>query len=128
MNARGADAVPGGAVEYLGVYDADGGLAGEVAYLVGHLFGTAECALCDITHSWRRKREWDEMTERLGKPFTLLHRNGVADAAVLAVIDRVGLPVVLARTADDTWHPLLERDALSAADGSVPEFERMLRG
>ena len=27
------------------VYDADGGLVGEVRYVVGHLLGRAECAL-----------------------------------------------------------------------------------
>ena len=39
----------------IGVYDADGGLRGELAYVLGHLAGRAECALCDITHSAVRK-------------------------------------------------------------------------
>ena len=38
-------------VSYSANYNADGGIVGEVRYVIGHLLGTAECALCDITHS-----------------------------------------------------------------------------
>ena len=48
-------------VELVGVYDADGGIRGEVSYVVGHLLHRRECALCDITHTWRRKPAWDAM-------------------------------------------------------------------
>ena len=122
------DAAPSaaGTTEFLGVYDADGGLAGEAAYLVGHLLGRAECALCDITHSWRRKPEWDRMVERLGVPFRLAHRNEVTDAAALAAIADAGLPVVLARVPTGAWRPVLRRADLERADGSVAAFERML--
>lgn len=34
----------------MGVYDADGGLLGELAYLTGRILGIAHCALCEITH------------------------------------------------------------------------------
>jgi hypothetical protein len=117
----------GGTAGYLGVYDADGGLSGEVAYVVGHLLGRRECALCDITHSWRRKPEWDAMVARLDVPFDLVHRDEVTDAAALAVIGETGLPVVLARDAARSWHPVLRRTDLEQAGGSVAEFERLLR-
>ena len=116
-----------GIAGYLGVYDADGGLFGEVAYVVGHLLGRTECALCDITHSWRRKPEWDAMVARLDVPFDLAHRDEVTDAAALAVIGEAGLPVVLARDAARSWHPVLRRTDLEQARGSVAEFERLLR-
>lgn len=46
-------------VEVLGIYDADGGLRGEMSYVVGKLLGRAHCGLCDITHSAvRRRRAW----------------------------------------------------------------------
>lgn len=115
-----------GDVEYLGIYDADGGVRGELAYLVGHLLGTMECALCDITHSWRRKPEWDQMVERLGVPFVLRHRNEVTDAAASVVVERAGLPVVLGRDANGTWHPVLERADLERAAGRVDAVERLL--
>ena len=111
---------------YLGVYDADGGLVGELAYVVGHLLGRTECALCDLTHTWRRKPEWDRMVARLGVPFELAHRNEVTDAAALAAIADAGLPVVLARDPSGAWHPVLRQADLERAAGSVDAFERML--
>ena len=52
--------------ELVGVYDADGGLRGEAAYLWGRLRGTTHCGLCDITHSSvRRKASWDRMVASL---------------------------------------------------------------
>ncbi|MRX43026.1 hypothetical protein [Agromyces kandeliae] len=112
--------------EYLGIYDADGGVRGDLAYIVGHLLGTRECALCDITHTWRRKPEWDDMVRRIGVPFALRHRNEVADAAASAIVRDAGPPVVLGRDAAGAWHPVLRRADLERAHGSVEEFERLL--
>ncbi|RXZ44098.1 hypothetical protein [Agromyces binzhouensis] len=112
--------------EYLGIYDADGGVRGDLAYIVGHLLGTRECALCDITHTWRRKPEWDAMVLRVGVPFTLRHRNEVTDAGASAALADAGLPVVLGRDTAGTWHPVLRRADLERAQGSVEEFERLL--
>jgi hypothetical protein len=59
----------------IGVYDADGGLRGEIAYLAGKVSGR-HCTLCDITHSpVRRRREWDSYTSSLPVPFDVVHRN-----------------------------------------------------
>ena len=59
----------------IGVYDADGGLRGEIAYLAGKLAGR-HCTLCDITHSpVRRRREWDAYVSTLPVPFEVVHRN-----------------------------------------------------
>jgi hypothetical protein len=114
-------------VRYLGVYDADGGLAGELRYVVGHLLGTAECALCDITHSpVRRKRSWDAMVAELDAPFDLRHRNELTEVETLALA-AMGLPVVAAELADGRWVELLGRDALDACDGDVDTFARHLR-
>lgn len=114
-------------VSYTGIYNADGGLVGEARYVIGHLFGTAECALCDITHSpVRRKREWDRMVQRLGIPVRLLHRNEL-DAPLTGVVQSLVLPVVLAHRADGTIEVALTADRLSALDGSVDAFESALR-
>jgi hypothetical protein len=114
-------------VSYTGIYNADGGLVGEARYVIGHLFGTAECALCDITHSpVRRKREWDRMVQRLGIPVRLLHRNEL-DASLTGVVQSLTLPVVLAHRADGTVEVALTAERLSALDGSVDAFESALR-
>ena len=113
---------------YLGVYDADGGIVGELRYVVGHLLGTAECALCDITHSpVRRKRTWDAMVATLDAPFDLRHRNELTDVE-LAAIGPMGLPVVAAERGDGTWVRLLDREALDDCGGDVDTFASRLRG
>lgn len=108
-------------VRYLGVYDADGGIAGELRYVVGHLLGNAECALCDVTHSpVRRKRAWDAFVATLDIPFDLRHRNELTDAEQAAVLS-MGLPVVAAET-ETGWVPLLDRTALERCAGDVDTF------
>jgi hypothetical protein len=114
-------------VRYSGIYNADGGLFGEARYVIGHLIGTAECALCNITHSpLRRKPEWDRMVARLGVPVVILHRNELDDRLAAAVRD-VRLPVVLAHRADGSIQVVLSADQLAAFAGSVDLFERALR-
>lgn len=116
-----------GTVELIGVYHADGGLAGEARYVIGRLLGTAHCSLCDITHSpVRRKREWDALVSRLGIPVSLLHLNELPPD-IAAAVSETGSPVVLARDRDGSLRPLLEATALEAMDGSVAAFESALR-
>jgi hypothetical protein len=117
--------------ELVGVYDADGGIVGEARYVIGHLLGRAECALCDITHSpVRRKPAWDAMTRTLGIPFALVHRNEQSPE-VAAVTATWGLPAVVGRDASGRWHALLTRGDLRAAAGSVEQvgaaLTRLLR-
>lgn len=112
--------------ELVGVYDADGGLLGEAAYVWGRLRGTRHCSLCDITHSpWRRKPAWDAMAARLSVPIRLLHRNEL-DAGLAAVVARVGAPVVLARAGED-WSTIVGADELDAMSGSVDRLGTLLR-
>ena len=113
-------------VRYTGIYNADGGLVGEVRYVVGHLLGTTECALCDITHSpVRRKPEWDRFVVRLGIPFVVLHRNELDDALTAAVHGET-LPVVVAHRADGSIGTVLTAAELTALGGSVEGLERAL--
>lgn len=114
----------------IGVYNADGGLRGEIAYLLGHLVGTAECALCDITHSpLRKKKSWIAMEERLaeelGHHIVLRHRNETTPAEAKASAGRE--PCVLIEGDDGNLSMILDWNDLSAADGSVEVFERILR-
>jgi hypothetical protein len=114
-------------VGYTGVYNADGGLIGEARYVIGHLLGTADCALCDITHSpVRRKPEWDRMVARLGTTVDLLHRNEL-DTRLSDAVRDVTLPVVLGHRADGTIAVVLSAAQLAEIGGSVDGFERALR-
>lgn len=108
----------------VGVYNADGGLRGEAAYVIGHLFGTRECALCDITHTWRRKPEWDALVRRVGVPVELRHLNEL-DEAQRNAVRRTGAPVVFAVVQGELV-PVLDAETLAKADGSVAQFEDLL--
>jgi hypothetical protein len=109
----------------VGVYDADGGVVGELRYVVGHLLGRAECSLCDITHGRvRRKAEFDAMCDRLGVPFEVVHRN--ERRADVAAASRDALPCVLALTASGL-DVILDAPALRICAGDVERFEIALR-
>ena len=115
-------------VEVVGVYAADGGVLGEVAYAVGHLLGRTECSLCDVTHgAVRRKPEWDDMTARLPLPVRLTHRNETTEAERTASAAS-GLPAVLGVRSDGSHTVLLGPTALGSLGGSVELFEAALLG
>ena len=108
-------------VELVGVYDADGGIAGEARYVVGHLLGRLECSLCDITHGKvRRKREFDEFRVRLGIPFDVVHRNERSVEVSAATGD--ALPSVVAVT-DGGLVVILGRAELESCGGDVDQLE-----
>lgn len=107
--------------ELIGVYHADGGLVGELRYVIGHALGRTQCGLCDVTHSpVRRKPQWDRWVASLGVPVRLYHLNEMP-ADVAAVVARVGSPVFLVRT-DEGVEPLLEPQEIDAVAGSVDDF------
>jgi hypothetical protein len=112
--------------ELVGVYDANGGLLGEAAYVWGRLRGTRHCGLCDITHSTvRRKRGWDRMAARLPVPVRLLHLDELDDELAAAVA-ATRAPVVLAREGDG-WRELVGAAELDEMAGSVDAFEAVVR-
>lgn len=107
------------------VYDADGGLVGEVRYVVGHLLGRAECSLCDITHGpVRRKASFDAFVAALeaeGHRVEVHHRNEQREAQATASAGH--LPCVLvADRADGPWRVLVGADELRACGGDVDRF------
>ncbi|MCY7413759.1 MAG: hypothetical protein LH471_12110 [Salinibacterium sp.] len=114
-------------ISYTAIYNADGGLVGEARYVLGHVFGLTECALCDVTHSpVRRKPEWDRMVARTAVPIRVLHRNEVApELAVL--LTGIALPIVIAHHDDGLVSQVLSVDELAALGGSVESFEVALR-
>jgi hypothetical protein len=97
----------------IGVYDADGGLRGELAYLAGKL-GGHHCSLCDITHSpIRRRREWDTYVGTLPVPFEVVHRNERSRAVQEATEGREAC--VIGECDDGTIVFLLSNDDLTRA-------------
>lgn len=106
------------------VYDADAGMRGELAYVVGKLRG-AHCALCDITHATvRRRSSFDELACSLPVEVEVLHRNEQDPdlAAFTAGIE----PVVVAHTTGG-FEVLMGADDLDACAGSVRRFGEELQ-
>jgi hypothetical protein len=109
----------------IGIYDADGGLVGELRYAWGKVFADAHCSLCDLTHrGLRRRSEWDALVERLGVPFDLLHRDEMDDS--LRLVSRSALPCVLVDR-DAQLEVLLGPDELAACGTDLAELERRIR-
>lgn len=107
-------------MEIVGVYHADGGLLGELRYVIGKARGTAHCAPCDVTHGLvRRKSEWDRHCREFDIPIRLVHLNERSAEEIDACT--LGTPTVLARWADGTVRPILGPDDLEV-DGSVAGF------
>jgi hypothetical protein len=109
----------------LGVYNADGGIVGELRYIVGHVLGTVSCALCVITHSpIRRKREWDALVAELDVPVDLRHLNELDEHEAAAVAGNA--PIVLLER-DGQLETLFDAARLDELDGSVSAFGAALR-
>ena len=104
----------------VGVYHADGGVMGELRYVLGKARGTVHCALCDITHSTvRRKTAGDDACRTFPHPIRLVHLNERSPEEVAACT--LGTPSVLVSFADGTYRALMGPDDLEL-DGSVSAF------
>lgn len=114
----------------IGVYKADGGLLGELTYVLGHLIGIRECSLCDITHSpIKKKGEFKAFEKRLLADFDisvrLVHMNERTESELKASEGRE--PCVLLQHEDGSLSMFLDFVELKAVDGSVKSFEKLVR-
>lgn len=110
--------------EFIGVYDADGTIVGEVSYWIGARLGRTHCSLCELTHGlFTVKREWRECSISLGVPFTTWHRDDAPDE-VIAAIDV--FPAVLARRGD-SLNVVIDAETLESFDGDTSRFADHLR-
>lgn len=107
------------------VYHADGGLVGELRYIVGKLRGTVRCDLCDITHGLTgKKAEFARCEASLGIPIELLHLN--ERSAALRAFTEGKTPCVVGHGAAGL-SMLLDAQTLAQMAGSVRQFEDALR-
>ncbi|MCS4536153.1 hypothetical protein [Corynebacterium sp. HS2168-gen11] len=83
-------------LKLVGVYNANGGLNGELAYLKGKLSGTTHCALCDITHGYNPlgKRSWKQAAACSNVPISTVHLNEM-DARTAAVMATTTAPAIV---------------------------------
>ena len=103
--------------EFIGVYDADATLVGELTYWLGARFGVRHCSLCDITHGLFTERgDWKRCRGSLGVRITTF-RSSDSPPDVLEVANGV-FPCVVARGAANQLTVVLGPDDLEALDGS----------
>jgi hypothetical protein len=117
-------------IRLTGVYNANGGIMGELAYVLGHLVGARECNLCDITHSpIRKKSEFKELEKTLKSEFELefrlVHLNERSARELKASEGRA--PCVLLEYSDGSHSMFLDNVELKACDGRVSSFEKLVR-
>jgi hypothetical protein len=102
--------------EFIGVYDADATVLGEISYWIGARLGKRHCSLCDITHGlFSERNDWKQCRGSLTVPFVTFHRND-APHEVLAVANGV-FPAVFARSQEQISRVLGPAD-LEALNGS----------
>ncbi len=107
--------------EFIGVYNAESTLWGEISYWIGARFGVRHCSLCDITHGlFTRRSDWQECATALDVPFTTFHIND-APADVTRAANG-NYPVVLGKNSTGI-HLVLTAGDLDQCDGSP---ERLL--
>lgn len=107
-----------------GVYNANGGLLGEFAYVTGKLMQTTHCALCDITHGWvREKAAFTACRNTFSAPIHTVHIN--EQSVALANYTAGHTPCVVGET-DTGFVMLLNEEALEACNRSVDAFTQAL--
>ena len=111
--------------EFIGVYNAESTVLGEVSYWIGARLGLRHCSLCDITHGLFTKRtEWQECESALQIPFTTFHINDAPAEVTQAANGQY--PIVLGRNQLGI-HIVLNADELEQCNGSPQELLNRLQ-
>ena len=104
-----------------GVYHADGGLLGELRYVMGVAFRGQHCSLCDITHSvaWEKgeMKKWRKTSEI---PFHLVHLNERPEEVKQATEGKT--PCIVAKTSSG-FVMLATDEELTTFRGSVQRLK-----
>ena len=109
----------------VGIYDADGGLAGELRYALGKLTGRGKCALCDLTHGWNPlgSRAWKQARAGLPVELELVHRDEATGTQLAAV---AALPAIVADDGEG-WSEVMTSADIEACAGSPEQLLERLR-
>jgi hypothetical protein len=91
--------------QVVGIYNADGSVIGELAYVVSKLTGRGSCELCDITHGWNPfgRRECKTAVQQSGLDITFIHR----DEALPEQLAAAGQLPSIITLGDDVWQEIM---------------------
>jgi hypothetical protein len=113
----------------IGVYNADGGIIGELSYFFGHLIGVRSCTLCDISHSPIMKKssfkalEQHLLTEH-GIQVRMIHLNERNEREQKASEGRE--PCMLLEYQDLSISMFIDSTDLKALSGSVSSLKKLI--
>ena len=113
----------------IGVYNADGGIVGELTYFFGHLIGVRSCTLCDISHSPIMKKSSFKALERHlleehGILVRMIHLNERNEREQKASEGRV--PCMLLEYPDQSISMFLDSTDLTALSGNVASLKKLI--
>ena len=113
----------------IGVYNADGGIVGEISYVLGHLIGIRSCSLCDISHSpIKKKAAFKELEQQLlsehGIMVRMIHLNERNERETKASEGRE--PCMLLEYPDQSISMFLDSTDLKALSGSVKSLKKLI--
>ncbi len=113
----------------IGVYNADGGIVGEISYVLGHLIGIRSCSLCDISHSpINKKAAFKELEQHLlsehGIMVRMIHLNERNECETKASEGRE--PCMLLEYPDQSISMFLDSTDLKALSGSVSSLKKLI--
>jgi hypothetical protein len=113
----------------IGVYNADGGIVGEISYVLGHLIGIRSCSLCDISHSpIKKKAAFKELEQNLleehGILVKMIHLNERNERETKASEGRE--PCILLEYPDQSISMFLDSTDLKALSGSVSSLKKLI--
>ncbi|MEZ2121066.1 MULTISPECIES: hypothetical protein [unclassified Corynebacterium] len=109
----------------VGVYNANGGLLGELTYVVNKIRGATHCGLCDISHgkSTRPRKDWTKAIKQLPVPLETVHLNEM-DADTERAAD--GTSPVIVYLDGKTDQILLGPEDLDSCGGRVDVFTDLI--
>lgn len=113
----------------IGIYNADGGIVGELTYFFGHLIGLRSCTLCDISHSPIMKKSSFKALERHlleehGILVRMIHLNERNEREQKASEGRV--PCMLLEYPDQSISMFLDSTDLTALSGNVASLKKLI--
>ena len=112
-----------GITKLIGIYDADGGIFGEIKYFAGKIFSNKHCSLCDITHG-KSKKEWAACEKRLPITIDFIHlneRNSAIEKYTKGVT-----PCVIGKTATG-YVTIVTKDEMNECEGNAFKFEELIK-
>jgi hypothetical protein len=111
--------------KFVGIYNAEGSLIGELRYLLQKLGGGAPCSLCDLTHGLNPfgKSSWRTACTDLGVPIDLLHKNE-ATPEQLSAID--SLPTIV-RFEGNCWVQVMNSNEIASYRNAPRELLNQLK-